>query len=1332
MNTLFAPDKSLAEPLQRILVDLHDCTRSHIVLVTADDAILRHETAAELARQLSGQYVLYEFDYTQTDQLSLPRFCRTLPRDRPVCVFATHLEQLKHQDQDKYETALHFLNAHREDLRLTRTTVVLWLTLQTYKDLWESAPDFADWRTTDVTFSLPEGRRVEETQLGKLSLKEAEELRHQIRRFEDILARDGLEPAMRAELEKQRALAFKQLGQEEDSKAAVTASSQAAAELGDYQRFADLYRQHVIDRFGKLTLYSLSSDAPLSVDLEQVFVKLTAIQKQQRTREARGVWRTADPKWGKLGEGSPSQLPEDKELNELDTFRQEDLSVTLSIGETLAAHHNLAIIGAPGSGKTTLLRYLALTFARQHAGERLSLDEDRLPLLITLRDFNRFLDNLKQNGNLLDLGPQLLPQFLNEHVQNIARHLNLPHDFFSRQLDAHDCIMLFDGLDEVADPLKRGRAAEAIATFVRHYRGNRFVISSRPRGYEGEARQRLSALCTDCAIRDFDDEDMQAFATNWYTAVTRERLGDNPNTQVEAQRQAEDLLHAIRADERVKSLAHNPLLLSVLAMVHQRGVGLPQRRAELYDECTDMLLGYWDQVKGGEAARELASYGELDRSEKRTLLEPIALWFHERGEQGVEAEKEELEQEIARHFQDIFGDEHARARRRAASFLKVIDARAGLLVERETGMYAFAHLTFQEYLAARAIADREDYTEYTLKHLHDPWWREVILLEVGHLSDVRHFGRRAQRFTTSLIKAIRDANSPLEDILKRDLLFAARALADVGSLGIDEQLRHRLLDEILTLWRSTTYKLQQKEIAEFVSYAGSTSNGTYIRKKLLDLLISTDPCERFWGVQALGQLTRQGVTDSIITSLVSALADHNAKVRQAAVIALGQLCQEEAGGAVFSGLISSVSDQDEKVRRASTIALGQLGKQAVSEAVLAALLSALADRYAIVREGAAAALGQLGERAASESVLSRILLYLADENYSIRWGAGEALARLGKHAASEPVILALTTCLTDPNTYVRQATVKALRQLGERAASESVISAIVTCLTDPNIEVSWGAARTFGELGKHKVSEGILSRVTHYLKDPEVHVRRAALWALGHLGERAASQSVVSAVLACLKDQETAVSLTAAEALGQLSKPTVSETILSTATRYVTDHDYNVRWAAVETLGRLDEQIASEQLFPLLISTLKDPVATVRQSSAKALGRLGKRTAPESVLSALVSALKDQDAHVRWVVTEALREIGDRAVTKPVILALLARLKDEDEDVCWGAAWALGQLGKQAPVPILEQLAEYWRSQLQDNSERSFNGRTEKVQDFAYEELRRIAGHPAFAQKEYL
>ena len=948
MNPLFDPGKPLNERMQQIVSGLHDRTRSHIVLVTVDDSTLRREAFAELARQLSGQYVLQEFDYTTADLLSLPRFCRTLPHDRPVCVFGSHLEQLKQQDEESYETALHFLNAHREDIRLTQTAVVLWLTVQTYKDLWASAPDFADWRTTDVNLSLPDGWRVQETRLGKLSLQEAEELRRQIRRFEDMLARDSLEPAMRAELEKQRAQVFARLGQEEDSQAAVEASSQAAAALGDYRHFADLYRQYVTDRFGKLTLYSISSDTPLAVDLEQVFVKLTAIQP---------VTGKADPE-----PRSPrARLPEDSEREELSALRREKSSVPLSIGKALDTHPNLVILGAPGSGKTTLLRYLALSFARRQAEERLSLDEDRLPLLVTLRDFSRFLDNLKQTGELLDLGPQLLPQFLDRHIKTVAPYLKLPDDFFSRQLNARNCIVLFDGLDEIADPIKRGRVAEAITTFVHYYRENRVVVSSRPRGYEGEAHQRLAALCMDCTIRDFDDGDMRAFATNWYTAVTRERLGDKPDVDVEAHRQAEDLLRAIRADERVKALAHTPLLLSVLAMAHQRGVGLPQRRAELYDECTDMLLGYWDQVKGGEAARDLASYGELDRSEKRTLLEPIALWFHERGGQGIEADKKELEQEVSRHFEDIFGDDDTKARHRARIFLRVIEERAGLLVEREAGVYAFAHLTFQEYLAARALADREDYINQTLQHLHDPWWREVILLEVGHLSEVRHFGRRAQRLTTKLITAIRGAESPLEEILKRDLLFAARALADIGPLGIDEKLRRSLLDKILDLLEETPYKPQRDEVGELLSYIAPTVGGRYLSEKFRSRLENPRTHTRQTAAEALGRLGAPVAAHALLT----ALKDSDPGVRQTAAEALGRLGAPVAAHA----LLTALKDSDPGVRQTAAKALGRLGASALTTDFLSVLFAFLKDPDPGVRRAATESLGRLYVPTAADALL---------------------------------------------------------------------------------------------------------------------------------------------------------------------------------------------------------------------------------------------------------------------------------------------------------------------------------------------------------------------------
>ncbi|MEE9149135.1 MAG: hypothetical protein V3U27_17260, partial [Candidatus Tectomicrobia bacterium] len=102
MNTLFAPDQPLCDPMQRIVADLRDCSRAHVVLAIVNDTALQREAIAELGEQLSGQYALYDFDYAHTEQLSLPRFCRTLRHDLPLCVFAYGLETLSEHDKDNY------------------------------------------------------------------------------------------------------------------------------------------------------------------------------------------------------------------------------------------------------------------------------------------------------------------------------------------------------------------------------------------------------------------------------------------------------------------------------------------------------------------------------------------------------------------------------------------------------------------------------------------------------------------------------------------------------------------------------------------------------------------------------------------------------------------------------------------------------------------------------------------------------------------------------------------------------------------------------------------------------------------------------------------------------------------------------------------------------------------------------------------------------------------------------------------------------------------------------------------------------------------------------
>jgi formylglycine-generating enzyme required for sulfatase activity len=64
-------------------------------------------------------------------------------------------------------------------------------------------------------------------------------------------------------------------------------------------------------------------------------------------------------------------------------------------------------------------------------------------------------------------------------------------------------------------------------------------------------------------------------------------------------------------------------------------------------------------------------------------------------------------------------------------FIEAVRNRGGLLEER-VELFQFAHLTFQEFLAARAIAkQRKDGLPLLQPHLADAWWREVALLTYG-------------------------------------------------------------------------------------------------------------------------------------------------------------------------------------------------------------------------------------------------------------------------------------------------------------------------------------------------------------------------------------------------------------------------------------------------------------------------------------------------------------------------------------------------------------------------------------------------------------------------
>jgi formylglycine-generating enzyme required for sulfatase activity len=542
------------------------------------------------------------------------------------------------------------------------------------------------------------------------------------------------------------------------------------------------YLRHVISHHRYLQLQGIRAGGKLvHIELDRIYIRL------HTTQERRAAWSPEEEEaWlQQAAQLAPGELQRSR------TQQERYTTVTVSVEEALAQARRLVVLGDPGSGKTTLLRYLALLYARDQAegsglvAQGLGLHETGyLPILMPLRQVGAYLRAHHPQDDGTD-GHALLVDFFLETLAN--QRIALPTDFFDPWLHAGNAVILLDGLDEVADPELRRRVARLVESFTQTYPTCRYVVTSRIVGYTGAAR--LGEGYTTTTVRDFTLADVALFLTNWHRLVAIGQLGVGHSAEVYAQQQTQQLLAAIQANPRIRELAINPLLLTVIAMVHRDRVKLPDRRAELYAEAVDVLLGKWDEARGVAETPILPDKQPFDTGDRRLMLQSVALHMHEQEKKEIDAE--ELELLLSSLFFAILPDERA-THQAVSRFLQVIEERTGLLVARGEGVYAFSHLTFQEYLAALAIAGQDDYIAYTLRHSAQPWWREVILLTAGYLS------MQSKERTTQLIRALADQRA--EPVPYHNLVLAVECVRDVGSNRVldqlDQQVKGRLRVEV--------------------------------------------------------------------------------------------------------------------------------------------------------------------------------------------------------------------------------------------------------------------------------------------------------------------------------------------------------------------------------------------------------------------------------------------------------------------------------------------------------------------------------------------------------
>jgi HEAT repeat protein len=739
-----------------------------------------------------------------------------------------------------------------------------------------------------------------------------------------------------------------------------------------------------------------------------------------------------------------------------------------------------------------------------------------------------------------------------------------------------------------------------LETFAAQYPGNRWVASSRIVGYRSFALPGGSEL----ALRPFSDEQVQRYVRGFCRAyVAWESNGvDEPET---AERTAAQLLDALAAKPKLKSLTRNPFLLSGMALIHRAEGRVPGHRIQFYEMFCRCLCETW-----GTARRMVAESagGAPDRlgyeGEALPILGGLAYRMHQDHPAG-RAPREYVTGVLASVLQEKRSVPPEEGGRAAEEFLRRAAEGVQIFLERGPDEWGFLHLTFQEFFAAAGLHAEERFAREALKHLFEPRWEEVIRLGVGYMALVQNRPEEARRFVHR-VRRYRDKRRPwITDVLRLQVPLAALLAAEAGeALPPAEQremaeefaewvlrglpwtgMTTRVLNEIsLTGFRDTAAEpyLASLDAAEAPIRARAVQalgllKGEKAGHSLLAALKDEDPGVRRSVAEALGWLK----SEAALEALSAALKDEDASVRGSAAQALGELKSERA----LQPLLDALKDEDFLVERHAMEALGELE----GGAALQRFLAALRDPDTEVRRSAAQVLGELRK----ENAVPPLVDALRDEDRGVRWLAAEALGRLGSAGAVQPLIAALQS----GDDTVRWAAGGALGRIGAEAA----IQPLLASLGDVDASVRAGAAGALGEMRSGAAIQPLVAA----LEDPSGFVRWQAAGALGKLRSVAATQPLVAA----LQDEDADVRFHAAMALADLGSPNALEPLVAA----LRGSDRDTRWQAAMALGRLKDIEAVEPLT----TALQDSDGFVGFIAAEALGRLKGEAAVQPLLAAL-------------------------------------------------------------------------------------------------------------------
>ncbi len=415
---------------------------------------------------------------------------------------------------------------------------------------------------------------------------------------------------------------------------------------------------------------------------------------------------------------------------------------------------SLYVSGPAGSGKSTFCRWVTWLACEGKIPEQPIAPSDgyaesfpesfrgRLPLLVRLRDFWKYLPDAPGGRTL---SRKELEESLERWIGGTSPG-GPSWPCAADHLKRGALLLILDGVDEVPVTLgEEGREYHPRAMLLNGLidaasdwddQGNRLLVTSRPYGVSSDEERRLRLAVA--PIAELPEPLGELLVRRWFHILARD-----PGS---GRRTAQDMLAHVAERPELEPLTSNPMLMTAMCVIYDRGGRLPQDKHELYDRMFDNVL--YNRYKDDP--------GRIPIVRKR--LSVIAHGMHtgeglgdDRATPQAEVTYDETERLIERY--------RVQSRATEPGYQGALAARddlltnSGLFLPKGHKQAGFYHLTFQDFSAARILLEREgDLAAFFRRRGAVPEWRSTLSFVFGALQAKSTLPDRGIELLETLIK----------------------------------------------------------------------------------------------------------------------------------------------------------------------------------------------------------------------------------------------------------------------------------------------------------------------------------------------------------------------------------------------------------------------------------------------------------------------------------------------------------------------------------------------------------------------------------------------------